>query len=309
MTTKSNNTVNLVCREPGFIKSRLDKYLFFKYPEFSRAYFQDLIDNGHVKVNEKTINKSSYLLRDGDSIIINFIQQDAFDLTPCKVDFEIIDETSDFLVINKPAGLTVHQSDHNKDEVTLVNGLLYHFQDIGKSFSDSDNRPGIIHRLDKNTSGLMLVARNTRAQIEFSNMFKNRLVHKTYLAVVRGITKQDGKIDFAIGRHPIERHKMSHLGIDSRDALTFFKTIYRYKNASLVAARIIKGRTHQIRVHFAAIGHGLLGDGTYGIQTPIIQRQALHAWKINFEFKGKTYNYHKHVPSDIANLLKTLNQG
>jgi 23S rRNA pseudouridine1911/1915/1917 synthase len=154
----------------------------------------------------------------------------------------------------------------------------------------------------------MLVARNTKSQIEFSNMFKNRLVHKTYLAVVKGVTKQDGKIDFPIGRHPIERHKMSHLGIESRDALTFYKTIHRYKNASLIAARIITGRTHQIRVHFAAIGHGLLGDGTYGFQTPLITRQALHAWKINFEFKGKTYNYLKHVPADITSLLTALNK-
>jgi len=300
-----NKTETLLCNDQDFCKLRLDKLLCAKYPDFSRAYFQMLIGEGNVKVNKKTVNKSSYMTKENDVVEITFIEKAEYDLTPHKVDFEIVDKQDDFIIINKPAGLTVHQSDNNKNEITLVNGLLYYFKEMSRNFS-GDFRPGIVHRLDKDTSGLMIVARNFKAQTALCEMFKNRLTKKTYLAVVKGLTPKDGTINYDIGRHPTERHKMSHLGFDGRSALTMYKTLQHYKDTSLVAARIITGRTHQIRVHFAAIGHGLLGDKVYGFNSTLISRQALHSWILEFEYKGKTYKYCKPVPSDISSLLNKL---
>jgi len=301
----TRKTEQYTCVEPEFFKSRLDKFLCHKRPDYSRAYLQMLIDERNVKINGKVIDKSSYLLKENDVIDVTFTEKAEYDLTPHQVDFEVVDLQDDFVIISKPAGLTVHQSDNNKDEITLVNGLLYQFKEMSKVFP-GDFRPGIVHRLDKDTSGLMIVARNFKAQASLCDMFQNRLTKKTYLAVVQGKAPKEGSINYDIGRHPTERHKMSHLGIDGRDALTMYKTLRQYKDSSLVAARIITGRTHQIRVHFAAIGHGLIGDKVYGYNSQLIQRQALHSWNLEFDYKGKIYKYRKPVPADIHKLLNAL---
>lgn len=218
------------------------------------------------------------------------------------VDFGIVDQQPDFFVINKPAGLVVHPTQSALEEVTLVNGLLHRFAEF-QGFEDKE-RPGIVHRLDKNTSGLMLIARNQKAQIELASMFKNRQIHKTYLALVSNHPPQKGTVDLPIGRHPHERHKMSTFGIEARPALTHYNVLKYYNDSTLIAANIVTGRTHQIRVHCAAIGHGLIGDATYGVSSKLIDRQALHAWKISFEYKGKLHEYTQPVPDDFKNALK-----
>ncbi|MFA5075332.1 MAG: RluA family pseudouridine synthase [Candidatus Babeliales bacterium] len=284
---------------------RLDKFLSSKFPEYSRTYFQDLITSKLILVNNKIIQKSNFVLKNGDLITINFPEDKKFDLTPKKVDFQIIDIQKDFIVINKPAGLIVHHSSKTKtEEITLVNGLLYEFQDLNK-FSDKE-RPGIVHRIDKDTSGLLLVARNSQAQFAISKMFKDRKIHKTYLAVVYGHPPKSGKIDFSIGRHPFKRHLMSHNSYQGKPALTFYNVLEYYENSALVAVEIVTGRTHQIRVHFAAIGHGLLGDAHYGHKSAFISRQALHAHKISFEYKNQKYNYTAPIPQDFQDLLEKL---
>lgn len=302
--TQKNNRLTITCEKTEEVGSRLDKFLFARFPEYSRSYFQQLIDLQKIFVNHKVAQKSSYQLRINDVIDINFIHTQEFDLTPRQVDFEIIDNQEDFLIINKPAGLVVHNSTHNKEEDSLVHGLLHSFSDF-EQFEETE-RPGIVHRIDRDTSGLLIVAKNQPAQISFSKMFKQREISKTYLAVVHGLTEQKGEIDFPIGRHPTKGHKMSHLGIQSKPAQTFYNTLTYYKNSSLVAVNIITGRTHQIRVHFSAIGHGLLGDDLYGRTSKIIQRQALHAWKISFTYKGKLFSYTCPPPEDFTNLLHTL---
>ncbi|MBM3887178.1 RluA family pseudouridine synthase [Candidatus Dependentiae bacterium] len=301
---KNNDRVSIICQQSEQVGLRLDKFLFALFPDYSRSYFQNLIDMQKIFVNHKLAKKASYTINLHDQIDINFVHTQEFDLTPRKVDFTIVDEQPDFLIINKPAGLVVHNSTNNKEEDSLVHGLLYEFQDFNQF--DETERPGIVHRLDRDTSGLLIIAKNQPAQIAFSKMFKQREVHKTYLAVVHSHPDLKGSIDYPIGRHAIKRHKMSHLGINSKPALTFYNTLAYYKQSSLVAVNIVTGRTHQIRVHFSAIGHGLLGDELYGRTHKLINRQALHAWKLSFTYKEKEFSYLCQPPEDFTNLIHNL---
>jgi|SaaInlStandDraft_3_1057020.scaffolds.fasta_scaffold11032_2 23S rRNA pseudouridine1911/1915/1917 synthase len=300
---KIDKTETIVCDNDIFCGKRWDIFLVDRFPDYSRSYFQKLIKEGFISVNDKVLSKSSYIIRLNDKITVSFPVEKQPDLSPQKVDFEIVDETADFIVVNKPAGLAVHPSKEGKEGVTLVNGLLYHFKELEK-FNNTE-RPGIVHRIDKNTSGLLLVAKNMQAQNTFSKMFAERKIKKTYLAIAKGHPEKEGTIELPIGRHPVERHKMSHVSYDGRKATTHYKVLNYYKNSSLVSVNIVTGRTHQIRVHLAAIGHGLIGDSVYGIQSKLIKRQALHAWKLAFEFKGKEYDYCISVPEDFVNLLKS----
>ncbi len=284
--------------------NRLDRFLTFKLPDYSRSYLQKLIVEEFVQVNSKIVQKSSFSLKENDKISIFFPPPKKYDLSPRDVDFEVIDIQGDFIVINKPAGLVVHPANNHTEEVSLVHGLLYKFKELSE-FEDTE-RPGIVHRIDKNSSGLLLVARNITSQAKLSEMFKNRLIKKTYIALVKGHPPKEGKIDYAIGRHPIYPNKMSHLGFNSKEALTYYEVLEYYKDYSLVAVNIVTGRTHQIRVHFAAIGHSLIGDATYGNISKLINRQALHSWKLKFSFNNKNYSYKATIPNDFKNLIESL---
>lgn len=299
---KLSNTL-LICSDPATYGIRLDKFLFSQYSQYSRSYFQELIEDGLVLVNQNRA-KSNYHVRQADQINVTF-KTKQYNLEPIPVQFNIIDQQEDFLIIDKPAGLLVHGV-LGSDEPSLVNGLLYHFKEVGAL--QSDQRPGIVHRLDKNTSGLIIIARNHPSLIQLSEMFKNRQIHKTYLAFVSGHPPKSGSIDLPIGRHPIERHKMSTFGIDTRPALTHYNVLAYYDSSALIAAHIVTGRTHQIRVHCASQGHGLLGDGVYGVAHSSVERQALHSWKISFTFKGKEYSYTCPLPQDLRQLASGLNQ-
>jgi len=288
-----------LCSEP----IRVDSFLIKKNPDYSRTYFHKLIADKLVKVNGKNVKKS-FLVESGDLVEVSFPKPPQIKIEPQDVEFEIFDEKPDFLIINKPAGLTVHHTKEFSSEPTLVSGLLYKFKEFSQF--DDDERPGIVHRLDKNTSGLLIVARNIKAQIELSNLFKNRLVKKTYLAVVKGHPDKEGKIELPVGRHPKERNKMSHVSYAGKPALTYYEVLEYYEDCSLVKVRIVTGRTHQIRVHFAAIGHGLLGDTMYGVKSKLIKRQALHSWKLSFDFKKENFSYTCPAPDDFVKLLKSL---
>ncbi len=284
---------------------RLDKFLHEQFLEYSRSYFQQLIYNKGVCLNGKPILKPSTSLKPGDIITFSFPPPPTYKAIPRKIDFQVIDEQPDFLVINKPPGLVVHAPNAGSVEPTLVDGLLHLFTELS-DFNDMQ-RPGIVHRLDKDTSGLMLIARTIPAQYELANLFKQRSIEKTYLAATQGHPKQEGVINVPIGRHPNQRHKMATYGIASREATTFYKVLKNYEDTSLIAARIITGRTHQIRVHCASIGHKILGDLTYGVKSPLIARQALHSWKLSFIYKNKKYSYICPVPEDFEQLLQKLN--
>lgn len=299
-------TEKLICTA-DHLGLRLDKFLFTHFPDYSRTYFHDLIAEGHITVNDKPTTKPSYALKMDDVVLITFPPTKTYNLTPQKVDFEVVDVQPDFVVVNKPAGLVVHAGESNKDEVSLVNGLLYYFNELKSLLTNADDcRPGIVHRIDRDTSGLLLVARTQKGQIALSKMFHDRQINKTYLAIVEGHPPQEGRIALPIGRDAKERHKMSHAGICSRDALTHYKTLAYYQNHALVAATIITGRTHQIRVHFAAIGHPIIGDQTYGKKSKFINRQALHAWSMSFTYCGTAFTYQRPIPQDMRTLTNKL---
>ena len=298
--------VTLLCDEPQWHGERIDKFLIAHIPNFSRNYFQELILAGCVTLNGTRVTKVSSTIRLNDSVTITFkSKQCNFD--PADVAFDVIDEQPDFLVINKPAGLLVHHTATKPEEVTLINGLLFRYPEMKDL--DSMDRPGIVHRIDKNTSGILIIARNQQAQQHFSQMFHDRQIHKTYLAVVRGTPANQGTIDLPIGRHPIDRHKMATFGVETRQALTHYKVIEQFKTAAILEVNIITGRTHQVRVHCASMGHGLLGDDTYGITSPLINRHALHAWKVSFNYLGKDFSYQAPLPDDLTQLIDALKSG
>jgi 23S rRNA pseudouridine1911/1915/1917 synthase len=297
-------THTIDCNAPDFKSIRIDKYLFNAFPDYSRTYFQNLIDQNLIEVDSNNQIKSNYKLRINDQIKISFPKPVEYDVSPQKVDFETVAIEKDFIIVNKPAGLVVHPSEYNKEELSLVHGLLYKFKEL-KDFND-DQRPGIVHRIDKGTSGLLVVARNTKSQIKLANMFKDRKINKTYLAIVNGHPDKAGKIDLPIGRHPKKRHLMTHKGFNPKSALTYYKVIEYYKDTSLVEVKIITGRTHQIRVHLAAIGHGLIGDESYGYNSKLINRPALHAYKISFEYNNQNFEYKTEAPEDFKELINHL---
>lgn len=300
-----NSLVTLIVQKSES-QERIDKFLGKHFPNYSRSYFQNIIESGNISINGKPVKKSSQVLKEEDLVNINFPIQENFKLEPKKVDFEIIDTQNDFVIINKPAGLVVHHSENNKGNITLVHGLLYLFKEL-EEFKD-DQRPGIVHRLDKNTSGIIIIARNIPAQIALSSLFKERQVKKTYYAIVEGHPSPSGTINFPIGRHVSKRHRMSKGGIEPRIAITHYNVLEYFKNAALVEINPITGRTHQIRVHFEAIGHSLIGDETYGKKSKLISRHALHAGKIEFEYNKTKYSYNCSLPADMQELIEKLRE-
>ncbi len=283
---------------------RLDHFLTALLPDFTRTMIQKSIEAGGATVNAVVRKKTGFALKQGDQV--------AFVLTlttpdlgkPEFIELDIVDEQPDFLIINKPAGLIVHQALSSGEQISLVNGLLFHFAEF-KQFDDKQ-RPGIVHRLDKNTSGLIIVARNPQAQAHLSTLFKDRKIHKTYLAVINGHPDRKGTIEYPIGRDKIRRYKMSHRGIAPRDARTDFEVIEYFEDSTLVKAMPVTGRTHQIRVHFSALNHYILGDQIYGQPSKMIKRQALHAHKLSFEYQGKQYDYSIDMPEDMELLVNRL---
>jgi len=286
---------------------RLDRFLADSYPEYSRTYLQGLIRTGCVTVNGKKIVCVRTSLEVGDLVGMQHVPRPGFNLEPQKVDFEVVDTQDDFIVVNKPAGLLVHAPANRSQEVTLVNGLLYLFNDL-KELLQKDDRPGIVHRLDEHTSGLLLIARNERGKMGLTKLFHDRKISKIYKAVVRGHTPPQGTINFPVGRHPTIRTKMSHQGVEGKPATSIFTKVKYLTDATLLDVKIITGRTHQIRVHCAAIGHGVLGDSLYGTPTPHIGRQALHAGLLEFYYNGVQYRYQAPMPQDMQDLVAKLGE-
>lgn len=263
---------------------RLDKALALRWPQFSRTYFQRCIDGGAVTVNG-AIDRGSRLLEPGDSVAITWPPRESDQLEAADIPLDVLYEDDDLLVINKPAGLVVHPGVGNRHG-TLVSALLYREPEVFGAFSDHEYRPGIVHRLDKDTSGVMVVSRNLDAWQKLKDSFRDHAVSKLYLAVVRGhFSARSGVIDAPIGRSAANRLKMA-VSAGGREALTKYRLLAEYGGCSLLLVRIYTGRTHQIRVHMAHVGHPVLGDALYcpGNQIAPLPlkapRQLLHAWKI-----------------------------
>ena len=279
-------------------KMRLDNFLKEKYPDYSRGYFQRLIKNGFVKINGK-FSQSGNKLRLNDVIDIEFVSKEE-KILPAEIPIDIIYEDKDIIVINKQPNLVVHPAGRHKTD-TLVNGLLYYFK--GKL------SPFLIHRLDKDTSGVIVVAKTEIAKEFLSRQFHQRMIDKKYLTIVNCVIKEsEGTIDAPIGRSNEDRKKFIVGSRANRESKTFFKVIKRFKNTTYLEVKPYTGRTHQIRVHLAYIGHPVLGDTEYGIQSELANRQLLHASSIGFLHPKtkKKVEFSASLPEDFKKALKIL---
>ncbi|KLO22685.1 pseudouridine synthase [Marinitoga sp. 1197] len=292
-------------RENGW---RLDKFVVEKVPDWiSRNYVQKAIKQGQIIVNGE-LKKPAYKIKSGEIVSIEVPDKPPIiEVMPEKIPLNVIYEDKDIIVINKPPDMIVHPV-FNKVSGTLVNALLYHCKDL--QGIGGEVRPGIVHRLDKNTSGVIIVAKNDLAQQSLSSQFKDRKTKKTYIALVKGILKQKyGEINAPIARHPQIRIKMAVVP-GGKDSITIYKIIKEFKDASLAWVNLKTGRTHQIRVHFKHIGHPLLGDEVYGSVDLKhgINRQMLHALKLGV-FHPRTDKWMEFIapiPHDFKEALKKL---
>ena len=278
---------------------RLDQFLAKRLPQYSRSRLQQLIRNGFVRLNERT-TRPRQIVRGGDKIDLREPPVKKIDLQPEPIPLEIIFEDDDIIVINKPAGLTVHPGAGQREH-TLVNALLSYCATLAGI--GGKERPGVVHRLDKETSGCLVVAKNDVAHRELSKQFAVRVVEKIYLALVAGkLRKASGVIEEKIGRHPVHRHRMRVTSVRGRSAKTEYRVIRSSDEASLIECRLHSGRTHQIRVHLHHLGHPVLGDKVYAPRlAKNFPRQMLHAWKLGFHHPrtGEWKNFEAPLPADF----------
>ena len=285
---------------------RLDVWLAGKIEGYSRTYLQKLIREGYILVNN-TNARPNYLVRAGDNISVTIPESSKLEVKPESLEFDIIYEDKDILVINKPKGMVVHPAAGNYSG-TLVNALMKY---CGENLSSINGvlRPGIVHRLDKDTSGLLLVAKNNVTHLKLSEKLKNHQIKRVYEALVEGVIKEDsGKIDAPIGRHPFHRKKMAVNTRSGRNAVTHFRVLERFKDSTYIELKLETGRTHQIRVHMAFIKHPVLGDTLYGSgkKRNDLKGQVLHARKIGFEHPstGEYMEFESPLPEYFIKLLK-----
>jgi len=258
---------------------RIDKYLASALPEKSRSYYQKAIDSGFVLVNGKQV-KSKYQTKLGDEIVVSIEPVKEIDIEPEDIPIDILYEDEDLIVVNKPKGMVVHPAPGHYSG-TLVNALMFHCKD-SLSGINGEIRPGIVHRIDMNTTGSLLVCKNDKAHNDIAAQIKVHSVNRIYKGIVVGNFKdEEGTINAPIGRNPKDRKKMAVVP-DGRDAITHFTVLEQYKGFSFVQFKLETGRTHQIRVHMAHIGHPLLGDDVYGKPVKNLQGQTLHADTIGF---------------------------
>lgn len=282
---------------------RIDKYLSSKLDDsFSRAKIQKLIDEELILVNDKVI-KSSYKVSNGDVILITDKEED-MSVKPEKMDIDIVYEDDDVMVINKKSGVVVHPAPGNYSG-TLVNGLMYLSKDL--SHVNGEFRPGIVHRIDKDTSGLLIVAKNDKAHRILAEELKEKKIKRKYIALVSGVINHDiGEIDAPIGRDQSDRKKMCVTSTNSKDAITHFRVLERYKNASLIECELETGRTHQIRVHMKYINHPVINDPVYGKNNHGEFGQLLHAKEITFTHPTtkEVMTFSCEVPEEFNKILE-----
>jgi 23S rRNA pseudouridine1911/1915/1917 synthase len=284
--------------EPGQAGARLDQFLAASLPALSRSRLQDLIREGHVTLNGATV-KPGARLRSGDAVAFAEPPVAASETQAEDIALDVLFEDDDLIVLNKPAGMVVHPAAGNW-EGTIVNALLHHCPAL--SGIGGTQRPGIVHRLDKETSGCLVAAKNDAAHQSLSRQFAGREVTKIYLTLAAGtFARLSGTIDAPIGRHPVQRKKMTVVkGERGRASSTTYRVLGPCAGGSLVECTLHTGRTHQIRVHLKHLGHPVLGDDTYGKRGPFA-RQMLHAWKLGFTHPrtGERMNFQAPIPPDF----------
>lgn len=293
--------LTLICTAEDSGK-RIDKYISDNIAELTRSAVQGIIAKNGITADGKTVSKN-YKIKGTETIEVEIPEAEPMDAVPEDIPIEIVYEDDDLLVVNKPKGMVVHPA-HGNYHGTLVNALLYH---CGDSLSGINGviRPGIVHRIDKNTSGLLIVAKNDKAHLHLAEQIKAHSFTREYEAIVSGSLKQDsGTVDAPIGRHKTDRKKMCVTAENSRNAVTHYSLIKQYGGYAHIKCRLETGRTHQIRVHMAYIGNAVLGDDVYGKAYKGIEGQCLHARKIGFihpsteeymEFTSELPDYFKSI--------------
>lgn len=282
---------------------RIDSFLSGK-TDFTRTRIQQLIKDRNITVNGKP-TKSSYKIEENDEIAIEVPEVETTEIKPENIKIDIVYEDSDIAVINKQAGLVVHPA-HGHYSGTLVNAILYHIKDL--SGINGEIRPGIVHRLDKDTSGLIVIAKNDKVHTALTEMFQEKKIRKTYLAILKGkLNKSEGKIVTQIGRDKNDRKKMTVIDdiTKGKNAITNYRVISQNNLFTLVKVNIETGRTHQIRVHMRYLGYPILGDSVYG-RKDNEKRQMLHAYKLEFlhPVTGRQMEFTGEIPEDFQKALK-----
>ena len=292
---------------------RLDRYLTLIYADQSRSFFQKLIKSGHIRVNEKEITKAGYVLNVGDVVAASIPEAQSVSIEAENIPLDILYEDADVLIVNKPKGMVVHPSAGHYSG-TLVNAIMYHCAD-SLSGINGEIRPGIVHRIDMDTTGALIVCKNDAAHTDIAEQIKEHTVTRRYRGIVCGIVKEDnGTIEGAIGRHPTQRKKMAINEKNGKPAITHYKVLQRFAKYTYMEFQLETGRTHQIRVHMASIGHPLLGDELYGNPKNLaikgLQGQTLHAMIIGFVHPS-THEYMEFeapLPEYFQNLLQKLSK-
>jgi len=284
---------------------RLDKFIKDNTGDLSREYIQTLIEEGYVLVNDKE-SKSSYKTCINDVIIVNSKEDESLDVEPQDIPLDIVYEDKDVIVINKPQGMVVHPAPGNYKD-TLVNALLYHCKDL--STINGIKRPGIVHRLDKDTSGLIMVAKNDKSHNFLAEQLKDKTASRVYVALVHGLVHvKKGVINAPIGRDPKSRVKMAVVK-EGKDAITEFSVLKYYKDFTLIECKLKTGRTHQIRVHMSYIGYPLVGDPLYGPKKlKYGDKQYLHAKELSFIHPStkEKVAYYAEMPSYFKDFLERI---
>ena len=286
---------------------RLDSYISDNMDKISRSFAQKLIENQKVTINGKN-EKASYKVCVGDKVQVDVPEAQDTKLKAQDIPVEVVYEDKDIIVVNKPKGMVVHPANGNPDG-TLVNAILAMCKD-SLSGIGGEIRPGIVHRLDKDTSGLLIIAKNDEAHVKMSKQIQDRLVTKKYIALVKGVVKDDeATIDMPIARSKVDRKKMA-VDKDGKQAVTHFKVIKRYKGYTLLEIKIDTGRTHQIRVHMAKIGYPVVGDMVYsnGKNEFGVEGQMLHANSLEFShpITGKKMHLESQLPEYFKKVLEEL---
>ena len=287
-------------------RERIDKFLSDQFEEWSRSQIQLWIKDGNVTVNGAP-TKANYKLNVEDEVVLQIPPQKELEVEAENIPIEIVYQDQDVVVVDKPRGLVVHPAPGHYSG-TLVNALLYHMQDL--SGINGVLRPGIVHRIDKDTSGLIMAAKNDLAHESLAKQLKDHSVHRIYVALVHGNIPHDlGTIDAPIGRDPKDRKKMTVIHKNSKSAVTHFVVKERFDGYTLVECKLETGRTHQIRVHMQYIGHPLVGDPLYGPKKTLpIEGQALHAKALGFNQPrtGEYLEFESNLPDDMVRLLEKL---
>ena len=286
---------------------RLDLFLVRRQPELSRSHVQKLISRGAALVEGRE-RKGSYKLTAGESVELTLPEPEPLDIRAEDIPLSVLYEDHDIIVVDKPRGMVVHPA-AGISSGTLVNALLFHCRDL--SGINGALRPGIVHRLDKDTSGVMVAAKNDAAHLDLAEQIRTKSAQRTYLAVVHGnIREEAGTIKGAIGRHPTDRQRMAIVREHGKEAVTHFRVRERFGAYTLIECRLETGRTHQIRVHMTSIGHPLVNDPKYGPRkTPFaIKGQALHSRSLTLRHPatGEQMTFEAPIPEDFAGIIKAL---